>query len=118
MVDAPNIGVLLDVWDLHVSGGSPENVRGLTAEQVVAVQLADMPAEEIPLAELTEASRMLPAVEGGMGYDGPVSLKPARQALGRTRRDPIVREIADAMNRIWRAAGLTADGKLSAPAAG
>ncbi|MFH1267748.1 MAG: sugar phosphate isomerase/epimerase [Planctomycetota bacterium] len=128
MIGAPNVGILLDVWDLHVSGGSPENVRSLSAEQIVAVQLADVPAEDTPTAELTEASRRMPLEEGGIdlpayivalaeiGYKGPVSFKPDRSALKGRRRDPIVRQVAGAMDMIWKAAGLTHDGKLAAPA--
>ena len=128
MIGASNVGILLDIWDLHVSGGSPDNVRGLSAEQIVAVQLADVPADGPPTAELTEASRTLPAEEGGIdlpaylvalaetGYDGPVTFVPHRKALTGRRRDPIVRQVAGALDRIWKAAGLTPDGKLAAPA--
>ena len=49
MIDAPNLGVLLDLWDLHVSGGNVETVRGLSAEQIVAVRVADLP-EDAPAA--------------------------------------------------------------------
>ena len=80
------------------------------------------------LKELTEASRSLPADEGGiglpdylkvlaeMGYEGPVTLKPDRSALTGRRRDAIVRIVGDALDKIWKAAGLTPDGKLSQPA--
>ena len=128
MVGAPNIGVALDVWDLHVSGAPAQSVRNFSAEQIVAVQLADLPEEDIPAAELTEASRLMPAATGRidipaflislaeLGYDGPVTPKPSRKALGSNRRDSIVRQAGDALNRVWKAAGLTPDGKLAAPA--
>ena len=128
MVDASNVGILLDVWDLHVSGGSLENIRGLSADQIVSVQLADVPPEATSPAELTEASRMLPAEEGGLdlpaflvalaevGYRGPVTLKPDRRALAGRRRDRIVRQVGGTLTKIWKAAGLTSEGKLAAPA--
>ncbi len=128
MVGEPNVGLLLDLWDLHVSGGTPESVRGMSAEQIVAVQLADVPPDGPPPAELTEASRVLPQEEGGidlpaylvvlaeLGYEGPVTLKPARAALDVRRRDPIVKQVSEAMGRVWRAADLTPEGKLSAAA--
>ena len=128
MVGVPNIGVVLDVWDLHVSGAPAQSVRNFSAEQIVAVQLADLPEEDIPAAELTEASRLMPAATGRidipaflislaeLGYDGPVTPKPSRKALGSNRRDSIVRQAGDALNRVWKAAGLTPDGKLAAPA--
>jgi len=128
MVDASNVGILLDVWDLHVSGGSLENIRGLSADQIVSVQLADVPPEATSPAELTEASRMLPAEEGGLdlpaflvalaevGYRGPVTLKPDRRTLAGRRRDRIVRQVGGTLTKIWKAAGLTSEGKLAAPA--
>ena len=128
MIDAPNFGLLLDVWDLHVSSGTVENVRALKAESLVAVQLADVPAEDKPLRELTEECRCLPAEEGGiglsayltalaeMGYDGPVTLKPDRSALAGMRREKTVRTVGEALDKVWSAAGLTAEGKLKVPA--
>lgn len=128
MVGVPNIGVVLDVWDLHVSGAPVQSVRNFSAEQIVAVQLADLPEEEIPAAELTEAARLMPAATGRidipaflivlaeLGYDGPVTPKPSRKALGNNRRDAIVRQAGDALKRVWSTAGLTPDGKLAAPA--
>jgi sugar phosphate isomerase/epimerase len=129
MIDAPNFGLVLDVWDLHVSGGTVESVRGLKAEKIVAVQLADLSDEGKPMAELTEASRALPLEEGGiglpaylvvlaeLGYEGPVALKPDRSALAGMRRDRIVRTVGEALDRLWKSAGLTPEGKLkeSAP---
>lgn len=127
MVGAENVGMVLDVWDLHVSGATAESVRGLSAQQIVAVQLADIPAEAPPVAELTETSRVLFTAEGGIdlpayaaalanvGYEGPVTCRPARGTLRGTRRDPVVRQAGEALNQIWRAAGLTADGKVAVP---
>lgn len=128
MIDAPNLGVLVDVWELHVSGGSVESVRGLSVEKIVAVQLADVPGDGTPLSELTEASRRLPAAEGGidlpaylaafrdLGYKGPVTYKPDRSVFSGMRRDPIVKRVADILGRAWEAAGIAADGKLKQPA--
>ena len=128
MVGAANVGLLLDVWDLHVSGGSVESIRNLSADQIVAVQVADLPADETPVGELTEASRLVPGNGGRidvpacltvlaeLGYDGPVTVKPDRGALKATRRDPIIRQVGEALDKIWKSAGLTPEGKLSAPA--
>jgi len=124
MVDAPNFGLLLDVWDFHVSRGTVENVRGLTADKIIAVQLADLSSEDKPEGAVTEASRALPLPEGGiglsayltalaeLGYQGPVAVKPDRSALAGMRRDRIVRTVGDALDQIWTSAGLTAAGKL------
>ena len=118
MVAAPNLGLLLDIWDLVACGGSLETVRKLPPQQIVAVQVADMPAG-VPLAEFDEKSRLLPGGENGridvtallvmlreMGYDGPVTVKPSRSAFQSRRRDVVVKQTAEALEKVWRAAGL------------
>jgi sugar phosphate isomerase/epimerase len=118
MVAAPNLGLLLDTWDLVACGGSLETVRKLPAKQIVAVQVADMPTGPAP-AELDEKSRLLPGGEGGrvdvagflallreLEYDGPVTVKPSRSAFQSRRRDVIVKQTGEALERVWRAAGL------------
>ena len=129
MVGAPNVGVLLDGWDLYVSGGSIDTIRGLSAEQIVAVQLADLPADE-PLSSATETHRLLPGTTGRIdssailallhekGYDGPVTAKVSRKALTTTRRDEIVRETGAALDQVWRGAGLTPESRITPRNAG
>jgi sugar phosphate isomerase/epimerase len=125
MVGAENLGMLVDVWDLHLSGGSVENVRGLPIRQIVAVQLADLPLDA-RASEVTDQARLLPGSGGQidasaylvtlaeMGYDGPVSVKPDRRALESSRRDRIVKQAGEALDKVWKAAGLTSDGKPAA----
>jgi sugar phosphate isomerase/epimerase len=128
MVDAPNMGLLLDVWDLVACGGSVDSIRNLPLGQIVAVQIADMPAD-VPLSELDENSRLLPGAENSQidtagalialaefGYNGPVTPKPSRSIFRSRKRDMIVREVSESMNKVWRAAGLTPDGTLAQPA--
>ncbi len=130
MAAAKNIGLLLDVWDLTVSGGSIDNVRNIPVEQIVAVQVADLP-DDASLADVTEESRLLPGVSrridiAGMirlladrGFGGPVSPMPHRGIFGKPRRDAIVRRAGDAIDAVWRAAGLPSDYRphIVAPAA-
>jgi len=124
MVDAPNMGLLLDFWDLVACGGSIENIRNLPLGQIVAVQVSEMPAD-VPFAELNEKSRLLPGVENAridiaaalrilaeFGYTGPITIAPSRGIFETRRRDVIVRETGKAFDKVWRAAGLNADGKL------
>ena len=118
MVAASNLGLLLDVWELVACGGSLETVRKLPLHQIVAVQVADMPAG-VPIADLDEKSRLLPGGENGridvagfltilkgMGYDGPVTVKPSRGVFQSRRRDVIVKQTTEALDKVWRAAGL------------
>jgi len=127
MVGMPNVGVMIDVWDLWLAGGSVDNIRALSAQQIVAVQLADLPAD-VPPAELTDQHRLVPGATGKidcaavlavlaeLGYDGPVTIKADRSAFAGARRDQIVKQAGEAMNRLWKAAGLTPDGKLASAA--
>lgn len=117
MVGASNLGILLDVWSVYVATGSLDFVQSLSAEQIVAVDLADLP-ENVATTEVSEAARLLPGVTGRVdcvatlatladkGYDGPVTPTPARVTLGTARRDGIVREAGQALMAVWQAAGL------------
>ena len=124
MVDAPNMGLLLDTWDLVACGGSVESIRNLPLGQIVAVNVSEMPAD-VPFSDLNEKSRLLPGSENGrinvantlrilaeFGYTGPVTVTPSRKIFETRRRDVIVRETGRAFDKVWRAAGLTPDGKL------
>ena len=118
MVAAPNVGLLLDIWDWVAGGGAIENIRKLPPAQIVAVQVAEMPAG-VPLAELDEKSRLLPSVEARrtdvpallgvlneMGYDGPVTAKPSRSVFQSRRRDVVIKQTGEALDKAWQAAGL------------
>jgi sugar phosphate isomerase/epimerase len=118
MVAAPNIGVLLDIWDIVVAGGSLDSVRKLPPDQIVAVHVADLP----PAAgngEIDEKSRLLPGGDApridittllvylkSAGYDGPVTPRPSRGIFQSRRRDLVVKQAGEAMDKVWRAAGL------------
>jgi sugar phosphate isomerase/epimerase len=120
MVAASNLGLLVDIWEIVACGGGLDNVRKLPLNQIVAVQAADMPAG-VQAADLDEKSRLLPGTENAridvvgfltilkeMGYDGPVTLKPSRGAFQSRRRDVVVKQTAEALDKVWRAAGLPA----------
>jgi sugar phosphate isomerase/epimerase len=128
MVNAPNLGVLVDTWDILACGATVDAIRGMPLKQIVAVQVADMPAE-VPMAEMGENSRLLPAGESGridltavlgmlakMGYNGPVTPKPSRGVFQSRRRDVIVKQVGEALERVWRAAGLPSEKKFVASA--
>ncbi len=123
MIGAPNLGLIVDLWDIVASGGSLDNVKKTPVEQIVAVQLADMP-EDTPIEELTEEDRLLPGETSRvdcaaalttlneMGYEGPVTPMPHRSVFKNTRRDPIAKVAGIALNDVWAAAGLEADSSL------
>jgi sugar phosphate isomerase/epimerase len=114
MVAAPNLGLLLDTWDIAACGGSVDTIRKLPAEQIVAVQVADMPAD-VPPADLDEKSRLLPGGENSRidvagflavlragGYTGPVTAKPSRGAFQSRRRDVIIQQTSAALDKVLR----------------
>ncbi len=113
MVNAPNLGILLDIWDLFACGGTIETIRKIPVEQIVAVQIADMAADQ-HMDDLTEDSRLLPGAANSqintpavlevlreMGYEGPVTVKPSRCVFTTRRRDLVVRQAAEALKRVW-----------------
>ncbi len=129
MVAAPNVGLLLDIWEVVACGGSLESVRNLPPQQIAAVQVAEMPAD-VPLTELNETCRWLPGAENGridvsafltalreMGYQGPVTVKPSRSVFSGRRRDIIIKQTAEALDKVWRAAGLSAAARPALAAA-
>ena len=120
MVAEPNLGLLLDVWDVVACGGSIDSVRKLPREQIVAVQVAEMPAN-VPLPELDEkTSRLLPGGENGRidvagflavlrekGYDGPVTMKTSRNAFQSRRRDVVIKQTSEALDKVMRPGGVS-----------
>ena len=118
MIDSPNVGLLLDVWEIVACGGSLESIRKIPKNQIVAVQIAELPAQ-VPLAELDEKTRLLPDVPNGrigigpiiahlsdIGYDGPITVKPCRAVFPSRRRDTIVKLTSESLDKVWREAGL------------
>jgi sugar phosphate isomerase/epimerase len=124
MVGRRNLGIVLDLWQFHVSTGGLENLRTLTAEQIVAVRVADFPADA-PRESARDAERLLPGETGIIdtpaalvalaekGYDGPITPYPHRSRFQGQRREEIARRAAQSLDQVWKAAGLSPTGKLS-----
>jgi hypothetical protein len=82
------------------------------------------------LAELDDKSRLLPGADNSRGdvlpvvkylaeagYDGPVTPKPSRGLFQTRRRDLVVKQTGEAMERVWRAAGLVSERRFVPTAA-
>ncbi len=127
MVDCANFGLLLDTWNFQLGGGTLDELKKLPGEKIVVVQLADLPGDEVALADVTNNDRYLPGTTGKvdvgailkavaeMGYDGPVTAAPHRSTVPRGRRNVVVERTAQSLDQAWQAAGLDADGKPGAP---
>ena len=51
------------------------------------------------------------------GFDGPVTPAPDRGEFAGVGRDAIVKQASAAVDRVWKAAGISATGKLAAATA-
>lgn len=123
MAGAAHVGILLDIWELIVGGASVDSIRKLQPSQLVAVQVANAPAD-VAIVDLNEETRLLPGVENGridmaavlsaladLKYDGPVTPAPSRGLFKTTRRDLVVKEVGESLTKAWKAAGLQTAGK-------
>jgi sugar phosphate isomerase/epimerase len=63
----PNVGVLLDSWHWHHSGGKTSDILASGREGVVTVQVADAPA--LPPEKIVDSERLLPG-EGVIDWSG------------------------------------------------
>lgn len=124
MIGRANVGYALDLWHMHLCGAGVDSIRKLKPQQIVAVALADAPADLDP-ATCTEESRLLPGASGTipaaaaltvlaeLGYDGPVTAAPHPKQFAGQRRDQIVKQTGQALDAVWKAAGLNTAGKLT-----
>ena len=116
-VGAENVGLWLDAWNWHVGGGSPEKLRALRGEQIIAAELSDIPAGA-DLTSITEEQRLLPGEEGQidsaayfailqeLGFDGPLSAAVHSSAVTGTKREALVKKAAEALDVAMQAAGI------------
>lgn len=117
-VGVSNVGVVVDTWHVHVSGGSVEQVRKLKPGQVVSVRVNDAP-EGVNPEQMTEEDRLLPGAGevidtpafirafDALGYEGPVTPEPSSRTGRQLSREQAARKAGEAMKRLWTAAGLT-----------
>ncbi len=114
----PNVGLLLDCYHWYTSGGTLDDLRGLTPEQVVYVHVNDAPAG-LAVDQQQDLVRALPGETGvidiagflqslrAIGYDGPVVAEPFKKELADLPSDAArVETVAVAMDKIFRQAGL------------
>jgi sugar phosphate isomerase/epimerase len=126
-VNAKNLGVVFDSWHWHLGGGTIEQLRSLSGDQVVAVYLSDCDPH-VSAADATDAARHMPteagvidcvaylSALGEMSYTGPVTPAASRGSLGNQGRDKVIKAASAAIDQVWKAAGLNSQGKLLATA--
>lgn len=114
----PNVGLLLDHWHLYTSYGTTDDVRRLTADQVVAVHINDAPAG-VPVDEQIDNVRCLPGETGVLdtpgflkalhtiGYVGPITAEPFSKRVNAMASPDALRTTAEAVRKVWDAAAMT-----------
>jgi sugar phosphate isomerase/epimerase len=116
-IGQPNVGILLDSWHWFTSGGTPEDIRSLSADQVVGVHLNDAP-KGVPMEEQRDNVRLLPCESGvidlvgfvtalrEMGYDGPATVEPFSDRVRSLPAEEAARETSESLKTLWKKAGI------------
>ncbi len=120
-----NVGVVVDLWHWHFGGGTIKQLQELNRDQIVNVRLADASADADP-AKIKEDERLLPGkggaidavaalrILGEMDYAGPVTPHAnVRLSSSGLTRDRIVRLAGEAVDAVWKDAGLNRHGRLA-----
>ncbi|HEY4313669.1 MAG TPA: sugar phosphate isomerase/epimerase [Pirellulales bacterium] len=125
-VPAKNVGAIVDLWDLHITGNSIDAFKKLGGERLIALRLADAPSD-VAAGDLKPNQRALPGEGGGidssaalvamaeMGFDGPVTPTAHPDQLKGMRREAAIKRVGQALDTVWKGAGLTPAGKLAPP---
>lgn len=123
MVGAKNVGLSVDLFELWACGSSFDAVKK-TNMKIVAVFVADAAAGVAP-ADAQQNSRVLPGETGAIdtaaaltalaetGYEGPITPRVHSDRFKLTGRAAIFKMATEKLDAAWKAAGLSAAGKLA-----
>lgn len=112
-----NVGLLLDAYHWYTAGGTLADLARLTDAAIVDVHVNDAPAG-VPLDKQLDSVRGLPGETGvigvpaflravaAIGYTGPVMVEPFSQRVRELPPEDAVRVTGEALNKVWREAGL------------
>lgn len=115
--DAPNAGLLIDVWHFYNGGGHPDQLVDLPAAGITGVQLNDGPVVHEDYLLHARAERHLPG-EGELdvvaliravrraGFTGPYCVEANTPAFRRLPVGEAARRAADTAKGVLRAAGV------------
>jgi len=113
-----NIGLLLDAWHWYTAHGTIDDLKKLTADQVVHVHINDAP-KDIPVDEQIDNIRRLPGETGvidlvgflecldEIGYEGPVTPEPFSDKVKGLPPLEAAQLTAKGLIRVWEEAGLS-----------
>ena len=112
-----NVGLLFDTWHWYTCRSTVDDVRKLSASDVVYVHINDAPAGIDP-DEQIDNIRCLPAETGvipltelmqildEIGYDGPVTPEPFSKKIREMEPADAAKATAESLNQVWKNAGL------------
>lgn len=115
-----NVGLLFDGWHWYTSRSTLDDVRHLTADDVVYVHINDAPAG-VDVLDQVDNQRCLPGETGiipngellkilhAIGYDGPVTVEPFSQPLRElAAQDPLAAALKtrESLDQVFGLAGL------------
>lgn len=112
-----NVGLLFDAYHWYTSGGTAADFDRLSDADVVEVHVNDAPAG-VPRDEQLDQVRALPGETGvigvpaflkglaRIGYTGPVMVEPFSKRVQALPPEEAVRVTAEALDAVWREAGL------------
>jgi sugar phosphate isomerase/epimerase len=107
-----NVGLLLDSWHWYTSGGSGEDLKKLTNQDIVEVHVNDAPAG-LAVEEQIDSRRALPCATGiidmqtfmnglvNLQYDGPVTCEPFDRELREMDNEPALKKTSEAMDCLF-----------------
>jgi sugar phosphate isomerase/epimerase len=125
MIRTPNVGIVADLFQLHITGATFDELRKLGAERIISIVVSDAPQDKAA-ADCTDSDRLLPGETGTIdlpavlvslaeiNYDGPITPAAAADRVKGTKREQIVRTAGERLTQAWTTAALTPAGKLPA----
>jgi sugar phosphate isomerase/epimerase len=112
-----NLGLVLDSWHWYHAGDTGPDILALSARDVVSVDLNDAPAG-VPKDQMVDGKRELPGATGiidamtflqslkHIGFAGPVRGEPFNDAVRRLSPDDAAEAAAEALRKLFAAAGV------------
>ena len=116
-VGTGNVGLLFDTWHWYTCRSTVDDVRKLSASDVVYVHINDAPAGIDPDDQIDNI-RCLPAETGvipltelmqiltEIGYEGPVTPEPFSQEVNGMAPADAAKATAESLDQVWENAGL------------
>lgn len=111
-----NVGFVLDSWHWYTAEETIGDLKSISKEQIIAVDLNDAPAG-IPINEQIDNTRALPSATGvidlksflatliELDYDGPIRAEPFDKELNALDNEPAVEKTSAAMKKAFALIG-------------